>query len=263
VANVNRKAKTMNRWFRFYNDVINDPKLLRLSDRQYRFWVGLLCIASKNDGELTSIDDMSIMLRTSPGTLTTVIQTLITARLLDEEGGTLKPHNWDKRQYKSDAVDPTAPQRMRRLRERQRNDRNADVTMIRPDSDSDSDTDKNSVANATDAAASIDPSVAERELFARGREVLGRNGGGLIANLLKAKGRNVALARAALETASQKENPAEYVGAASRGPPAARPLTEHQRKQREAVEIIDALKQNSSDSGSRADIGLLRHDPGD
>jgi hypothetical protein len=119
------------------------------------------------------------------------------------------------------------------------------------------------VANATDAAAaSIDPSVAERELFARGREVVGKNGGGLIANLLKAKGHNVALARAALETASQKENPAEYIAAASRGPPIAKPLTEHQRKQREAKEIIDVLNQ-SSESGSGADIGLLRHDHGD
>jgi hypothetical protein len=119
------------------------------------------------------------------------------------------------------------------------------------------------VANATDAAAaSIDPSVAERELFARGREILGKKGGGLIANLLKAKGHNVALARAAIEAASQKENPAEYLAAASRGPPAAKPLTEHQRKQREAKEIVDVLK-GSSDSGGSKDIGLLRHDYGE
>jgi hypothetical protein len=257
----------MNQWFRFYNDTINDPKVLRLSDRQFRFWVGLLCIASKNDGELPPVDDMAIMLRTSPGALTTVIKTLISAKLLDEDGGKLKPHNWDKRQYKSDAADPTAAQRMRRYRAKQRNDRNATVTVIRPDTDTDTDTDTetetNSVAIATDAPASIDPSVAERELFARGKEILGKSAGGLIANLLKAKGHNVALARAALETASQKENPAEYVAAASRGPPAAKPLTEHQRKQRETMEIIDALKQKSGDGGGGNDIGLLRHDPGE
>ena len=39
----------MSRWFRFYDDAINDPKVLKLSDRMHRVWIGLLCIASKND----------------------------------------------------------------------------------------------------------------------------------------------------------------------------------------------------------------------
>ena len=52
----------------------------------------------------------------------------------------------------------------------------------------------------------------EVQLFRRGREVLGENSGGLIANLLKAKGRSVALARSAVEVASTKDNPREYVG---------------------------------------------------
>jgi hypothetical protein len=43
--------------------------------------------------------------------------------------------------------------------------------------------------------------------------VLGRNAGGLITNLLKAKGKNVALARAAIEQASQTADPREYVSA--------------------------------------------------
>jgi hypothetical protein len=250
----------MYRWFRYYNDAIHDPKLLRLSDRLHRLWIGLLCIASKHDGMLRSVDDMAVMLRTQPSVLEAAIKRLIAARLIDDDGGTLKPHNWEKWQPKSDGTDPTASARMRRYRERQRNDRNATVTVIRPDTDTDTDT--NSVAIATDAPASIDPTDAERELFARGRQVLGRKGGGLTANLLKAKGHNVALARAALETASQKENPAEYIAAASRGAPAAKPLTEHQLKQRETKGIIDVLKQ-SSDSGGGPDIGLLRHHSGE
>jgi hypothetical protein len=248
----------MYRWFRYYNDAINDPKLLRLPDRLHPLWIGLLCIASKNEGALRSIDDMAIMLRTTPAALERDIKTLVAARLIDDHEGRLTPHNWEKWQPKSDASDPTASARVRRYRERQRNDRNATVTVIRPDSDSDT----NSVAIATDAPASIDPSAAERELFARGREVVGKNGGGLIANLLKAKGHNVALARAALETASQKENPAEYISAASRGPPAAKPLTEHQLKQRETKGIIDVLK-GSGEGGGGPDIGLLRHHSGE
>lgn len=76
----------------------------------------------------------------------------------------------------------------------------------------------NSVADATVAVATMDdPAIPEREYFFRGREVLGKGAGGLIAELLKAKGRNVALARAALETASTKQNPTEYVAAICRG----------------------------------------------
>src|SRR4051794_13145050 len=82
-----QSRRKMNRWFRFYGDAINEPKLVRLTDRQHRLWVGLLCIASKYDGELPTIDDIAIMLRTSPGSLTAVIKTLIAGGLLDEDGG--------------------------------------------------------------------------------------------------------------------------------------------------------------------------------
>lgn len=56
------------------------------------------------------------------------------------------------------------------------------------------------------------PPTPEAALFARGREMLGASAGGLIKRLLKAKDGNVALARAALETASTKGNPREYIG---------------------------------------------------
>lgn len=65
------------------------------------------------------------------------------------------------------------------------------------------------------APAAPDP---ERELFARGKEVLGNEAGGLIAKLLKAKNKNVALARSVIETASQKQDAREYVSAVIRGP---------------------------------------------
>lgn len=61
-----------------------------------------------------------------------------------------------------------------------------------------------------DAAAP--PSNAEKELYDRGKQVLGERAGGLIKNLVKAKNGDVALARAAIETASTKSNPREYIG---------------------------------------------------
>ncbi|WFU42571.1 DUF1376 domain-containing protein [Bradyrhizobium sp. CB82] len=61
------------------------------------------------------------------------------------------------------------------------------------------------------------PSDPEAELFRRGREILGDKAGGMISQLLKAKDRNVALARAAIEQASTKENPREFIGRIIRG----------------------------------------------
>lgn len=55
-------------------------------------------------------------------------------------------------------------------------------------------------------------STPEAQLFARGREVLGRNAGGMIAKLKRFRQGNVALARATLEVASTKHNPREYIG---------------------------------------------------
>ncbi len=57
----------------------------------------------------------------------------------------------------------------------------------------------------------------EAELFDRGKKILGASSGGLIKNVLKAKKGNVALARSAIEIASTKQDPREYLGAIIRG----------------------------------------------
>lgn len=121
----------------------------------------------------------------------------------------------------------------------------------------------NSEASASGAVAPLDPAIPEREYFMRGREVLGKGAGGLIGKLLKAKGGNVALARAAIEQASQKQNPTEYVAAICRGPPAARPATAHQQERQTGREILDDIGKFISGSSSEANPGFLRHDSGD
>lgn len=72
-----------------------------------------------------------------------------------------------------------------------------------------------------DAASNDAPSdvkAPDAELFDRGKKVLGKSAGGMIAGLLKAKGGSVPLARAAIEQASTKENPREYIGRIINGP---------------------------------------------
>lgn len=120
---------------------------------------------------------------------------------------------------------------------------------------------KETEADASGADAPPDPAIPEREYFMRGREVLGKGAGGLIGKLLKAKGGNVALARAAVEQASQKQNPTEYVAAICRGPPAARPTTAHQQERQTGREILDDIG-NFIGGSRQADFGLLRHDSG-
>jgi hypothetical protein len=52
----------------------------------------------------------------------------------------------------------------------------------------------------------------EKDLFARGKKVLGQSAGGLIASLLKSKKGSVPQARAAIEIASTKQDAREFIG---------------------------------------------------
>jgi hypothetical protein len=71
-----------------------------------------------------------------------------------------------------------------------------------------------SVPTERTPTASPDP---DKELFDRGKQVLGKSAGGQIVKLKAAKGGNIALARAAIEQASQKQNPGEYIAGVIRG----------------------------------------------
>jgi predicted transcriptional regulator len=109
----------MSRWFRFYDDALNDPKVQLLSGDDFKAWVNLLCLASKNEGRLPSIDDMAFALRRSPNDVQTVVERLLNGGLIDRRNGGpngvhYAPHGWDKRQYKSD----TSTQRVQRFRKR-------------------------------------------------------------------------------------------------------------------------------------------------
>ena len=129
----------MTRWFRLYDDVLNDPKVQRLSGESFKFWINMLCIASKNGGVLPGIEDMAFALRVSNDVCTSLIDELKTCGLIDGSKR-LVPHGWDKRQYKSD----TSTDRVKRFRERSRNVTET-VSETAPDTDTETDTetDKN------------------------------------------------------------------------------------------------------------------------
>jgi hypothetical protein len=92
----------VSRWFRFYAEAMRNPKVMRLSDKDFRLWVELLAVASENAGSIPCLDDLKVMLKRRLGHLSTSVERLISVGLIDALGDGYEPHNWSKFQYKSD-----------------------------------------------------------------------------------------------------------------------------------------------------------------
>lgn len=103
------------KWFRVYDDLVDDPKVQTLPLEQFRALINLWCLASQNDGALPTIDVMAFKLRVKPAKMRNIVEKLRSAGLVDEADGSLTPHNWNVRQFRSDL----SSERVRRYRERQ------------------------------------------------------------------------------------------------------------------------------------------------
>jgi hypothetical protein len=194
-------------WWRAYDEAVDSAKLCLLSDKAHRAWFNLMCLASAYEGVLPSMDVCSLKLRMPAAKVKAVLAELEAAQLFDQSEGKWTPHNWGTRQYKSDV----STERVKRFRNAQRNVSSSpaetflELTRVQT---------TDSVSKETDASASPDP---KKELFKRGREVLGQKSGALISKVLKTCGdeddpRSIAKARAHLETASTKAAPVEWIG---------------------------------------------------
>jgi hypothetical protein len=104
------------KWFRFYGEVLNDPKAQCLDGETFKFWVNCLCVASQNGGELPALKPLAFLLRSTPEACAEPLKILVASSLIDEvknqHGVTHYVHGWDKRQYKSD----TSTERVKRFR---------------------------------------------------------------------------------------------------------------------------------------------------
>lgn len=92
----------MSRWFRFHADAMRNPKVARLSDREFRLWVRLLAVAAENDGMIPPIEDLKHVLNSRLDHLLAGVERLISVGLIDGKDSGYEPHNWSKFQYKSD-----------------------------------------------------------------------------------------------------------------------------------------------------------------
>ncbi len=252
-------------WFRSWHGAPTDPKWLLIAKRSETqpgivsaiVWA-LFDFASQNSAERGSVEAFDAETYAAfsgfdEGAINRVIECLKEKKLIID--GHLSA--WEKRQTKREDNSTARVQKHRNALKR-------NVTQETPREEKIREEKIDSEANASGAEAPPDPAIPEREYFLRGREVLGEKSGAMIANLLKAKGRNVALARAVLEQASQKQKPIEYVAAAIRGQSvSSKPLTEFQIKQRKTTDVTEQLRQSAlaERSGGSADR-LLPDDHG-
>jgi hypothetical protein len=177
------------RWFRFYEGALDDPKVQTLPGDDFKAWVNILCVASRENGTLPNIPALAFMLRMEENACRTLIERLVNGGLIDRRNGGANgvhhaPHGWEKRQYKSDG----STGRVKRFRERSKT-----VTETAPDTETDTDTERGSEAKASSASAPIFPIDARTALFGEGLHSLERMTGKPAASLRSIVGRWVQL----------------------------------------------------------------------
>ncbi len=94
------------KWFRFYSEAMRDPKVQKLRPEMFKHWVNLLCLANENEprGTLPDVRTMAFALHLRTDRCQNIVRTLTRRGLFDVTSDGLQPHNWGRRQYKSDDV---------------------------------------------------------------------------------------------------------------------------------------------------------------
>jgi hypothetical protein len=154
--------KRLSRWFRVYEDLVDDPKVQRLSPELFKALVNLWCLAARGDGNLPSVDDIAFSLRMKPPKVNNILGELRLAGLLDEDETGWTPHNWKERQFKSDI----SSERVRRYREGKSN--SSETFQQRAQSQ----TQTQNQSSGADAPAAPAPRDFRAELFQRGLKSL-------------------------------------------------------------------------------------------
>ena len=101
-------------WLRLYDDILADPKVLMLGPEVFQTWILYLCAYKKYGGKMPDKEQLAFLLRLAPDVLEKHIQRMAAVRLVEMDGETARPHNWDKFQYESDS----SRARMKKLRDK-------------------------------------------------------------------------------------------------------------------------------------------------
>lgn len=206
----------MSRWFRVDDGLVDDPKVQQLPDRLIVAILNLWCITSQCGGNLPPPAQVAFKLRTTTSKAIKLIDELRTAGLIEDDEEGSRPHNWRSRQFKSDVTDPTNAERQKRFKDRHKVTertvtKSVTITPTRAEAETEQ---KKDAARAAPELPLVDE---EADLYRRGKQVLGKEAGGLIRRLVAAKDGRIPLARAAVEQAATKQDAREYIGAIIRG----------------------------------------------
>lgn len=234
-------------WFRMYVEALDNPKVQRLSGDAFKAWVNLLCLAGKNDGRLPSVEDISFALRMKPREAERFVADMVAKRLIDVSDDGMKPHDWDDRQFQTDA----STARVRAFRER-RSKRHETVSsnVSEPLPATPPDTEQNRTEQNTDANASAPTSGAARPHDPLKAQVFGP----VLAYLRHSTGQSEAACRKLLGGWSRDYGDGAVIEAVTRA--------EHEGPNDPVPSIITTLK-GRANGAKRGVAGSGRRPPGD
>jgi hypothetical protein len=97
------------KWLRLYTEILDDPKLFKLSDKDFRIFIDLMCVAQESDkGGIIdmSIPDIAWRVRLKEKDIQSTVDKLLSPNMaiLTNENGQLRFVAWEKRQFQSDNV---------------------------------------------------------------------------------------------------------------------------------------------------------------
>ena len=146
-------------WFRFYSEVLNDPKVQTLPSPIFKIWVNCLCVAANSgtpNGTIGTIEDVSFALRETKDSVSSAFRTLEQLGIIVTVDETFHIAQWKKRQFKSD----TSTERVKQHRKRFSN---VSVTPPDTDTDTDTDTEKKEDSAASRSDTTPEPPVSEKQ----------------------------------------------------------------------------------------------------
>lgn len=121
----------MKAWIKLYTEILQDPKMGRLSDRQYRTCVNLFLLAGQLDceGALPTLNDVAWYLRSEPQELQADMSALTSAGILTLDGDGWVVTRFAERQARNPSETPEeVKRRVDAYRQRKAAECNGDVT---------------------------------------------------------------------------------------------------------------------------------------
>ena len=165
-------------WFRFYNEIVDDPKVARMSDRQFRCFSYLLCVANSSDerGSINlSIEEIAWRIRFTPEEVQDTISLLVELSIISNSENHYEFINWKKRQFPSDNV----AERVKRFRSKSCNvtetllKRKCNVIDTDTDTDTDNTRETSSLVLASEDVTPKLPPCPQKEIVRAYNEILG------------------------------------------------------------------------------------------